>query len=115
MAEYDVIADAAGLDEASALLAAGTGPVAVDVERASGFRYSQRAYLVQVFRRGAGAFLFDPPAIGDMLRPSAPAIAAALRPARSLASHCTTKRMVNMPWATKPSSTQPLNWAPKTS
>ena len=66
MAEYDVIADAAGLGEASALLAAGTGPVAVDVERASGFRYSQRAYLVQVFRRGAGAFLFDPPAIGDM-------------------------------------------------
>jgi ribonuclease D len=44
---------------------AGTGPVAVDVERASGFRYSQRAYLVQVFRRHAGVFLFDPPAIGD--------------------------------------------------
>ena len=42
-----------------------TGPVAVDVERASGFRYSQRAYLIQVFRRGAGIFLFDPPAIGD--------------------------------------------------
>ena len=37
----------------------------MDVERASGFRYSQRAYLVQVFRRGAGGFLFDPPAIGD--------------------------------------------------
>ncbi len=66
MAEYHVIDDAAGLAEASGVLAAGTGPVAVDVERASGFRYSQRAYLVQVFRRGAGAFLFDPPAIGDM-------------------------------------------------
>lgn len=65
MAEYPVIEDAAGLAEASALLAAGTGPVAVDVERASGFRYSQRAYLVQVFRRGAGVFLFDPPHIGD--------------------------------------------------
>jgi ribonuclease D len=46
-------------------IAAGTGPVAVDAERASGFRYSQRAYLIQVFRRGAGTFLFDPPAIGD--------------------------------------------------
>lgn len=46
-------------------LAAGHGPFAVDAERASGFRYSQRAYLIQVFRRGAGAFLFDPPAIGD--------------------------------------------------
>lgn len=51
--------------EAVALLGAGTGPFAVDAERASGFRYSQRAYLIQVYRRGAGAFLFDPPAIGD--------------------------------------------------
>lgn len=47
-------------------LAGASGPVAVDVERASGFRYSGRAYLVQVFRRGAGVFLFDPPAIGDV-------------------------------------------------
>lgn len=44
-------------------IAAGHGPVAVDAERASGFRYSQRAYLIQVFRRGAGTFLFDPPAV----------------------------------------------------
>ncbi|WP_286279396.1 ribonuclease D [Naasia aerilata] len=43
----------------------GTGPIAVDAERASGFRYSQRAYLIQVHRRGSGTFLFDPPAIGD--------------------------------------------------
>lgn len=47
------------------LIANGTGPVAVDAERASGFRYSQRAYLIQVYRRGAGTFLFDPPAIGS--------------------------------------------------
>lgn len=47
------------------ILAAGHGPFAVDAERASGFRYSQRAYLIQVYRRGAGAFLFDPPALGD--------------------------------------------------
>jgi len=46
-------------------LANADGPVAVDAERASGFRYSQRAYLIQVFRRGAGTFLFDPPAIGS--------------------------------------------------
>ena len=45
-------------------IAAGTGPIAIDAERASGFRYSQRAYLIQIFRRGAGTFLFDPPAIG---------------------------------------------------
>jgi len=63
--EYSVISDAEEFRAACAVLATGTGPVAVDVERASGFRYSQRAYLVQVFRRDAGVFLFDPPAIGD--------------------------------------------------
>ncbi len=66
MAEYDVITDAAGLATAVDALVAGTGPVAVDVERASGFRYSQRAYLIQVFRREAGVFLIDPPAVGDL-------------------------------------------------
>ena len=65
MADYRVIDTASGLAAASDLIRAGEGPVAVDVERASGFRYSQRAYLVQVFRRGAGVFLFDPPPIGD--------------------------------------------------
>ncbi|MFJ4225181.1 ribonuclease D [Microbacterium sp. NPDC089695] len=65
MTEYSVISDVSEFQAACAALAAGTGPVAVDVERASGFRYSQRAYLVQVFRRDAGVFLFDPPALGD--------------------------------------------------
>lgn len=65
MTEYSVISDAEEFRAACAVLAGGTGPVAVDVERASGFRYSQRAYLVQVYRRDAGVFLFDPPAIGD--------------------------------------------------
>ncbi|PRA79216.1 HRDC domain-containing protein [Microbacterium sp. MYb66] len=65
MTEYSVISDVEEFRAACTALTAGTGPVAVDVERASGFRYSQRAYLVQVFRRGAGVFLFDPPAVGD--------------------------------------------------
>jgi ribonuclease D len=65
VAEYSVISDRTEFEEACRALAQADGPVAVDVERASGFRYSQRAYLVQVFRRGAGVFLFDPPAIGD--------------------------------------------------
>ncbi len=51
---------------AVAALAAAEGPVAVDAERASGFRYSQRAYLIQVFRRGAGTMLIDPIAIADV-------------------------------------------------
>lgn len=64
-AEVEVIDTREGLLAAVAALARGSGPFAVDAERASGFRYSQRAYLIQVFRRGAGAFLFDPPTIGD--------------------------------------------------
>lgn len=47
-------------------LASGTGPVAIDAERASGFTYSQRAFLIQVHRRDAGSYLFDPPALGPM-------------------------------------------------
>lgn len=66
MAEYEVIADQEAAAAAASRLTAGHGPVAVDVERASGFRYSQRAYLIQVYRRGSEVFLFDPPAIGDM-------------------------------------------------
>lgn len=65
MTDYSVIDDFSRFEAACRTLASGTGPVAVDVERASGFRYSQRAYLVQVFRRDAGVYLFDPPAIGD--------------------------------------------------
>jgi ribonuclease D len=63
--DYQVLADGDALRHAADTLASGTGPIAVDVERASGYRYSQRAYLVQMFRRDAGVFLFDPPAIGE--------------------------------------------------
>jgi len=47
-------------------LAAGTGPVAVDAERASGYRYGQRAYLVQIRREGVGTALVDPIAVPDL-------------------------------------------------
>jgi ribonuclease D len=43
-----------------ARFAAGKGPVAVDAERASGYRYGQRAYLVQLRRAEAGTVLIDP-------------------------------------------------------
>jgi ribonuclease D len=46
--------------------AAGTGPVAVDAERASGYRYGQRAYLVQLRRAGAGTALVDPVSFDDL-------------------------------------------------
>jgi ribonuclease D len=54
----------AGLEQAAAALAAGSGPVAVDAERAHGFRYSQRAYLLQFRRQGSGTHLVDPIAFG---------------------------------------------------
>ena len=57
---------AAQLAEVVARFAAGTGPVAVDAERASGYRYSQRAYLVQLRREGAGSALIDPVACPDL-------------------------------------------------
>lgn len=41
-------------------LAEGTGPVAVDAERASGYRYGSRAYLIQIRRAGTGTLLIDP-------------------------------------------------------
>jgi ribonuclease D len=46
--------------------AGGTGPVAVDAERASGYRYSHRAYLVQLRRAGAGTALIDPVRCPDL-------------------------------------------------
>jgi ribonuclease D len=47
-------------------LRSGTGPVAVDAERASGYRYGQRAYLVQIRRNGSGTGLIDPVPLPDL-------------------------------------------------
>jgi ribonuclease D len=47
-------------------LLAAEGPLAVDAERASGFRYSSRAYLVQVHRTGSANYLIDPIALGSL-------------------------------------------------
>ena len=38
-------------------LTKGNGDIAIDAERASGYKYSQRAYLIQIFRRGGGLHL----------------------------------------------------------
>src|SRR5579875_654731 len=64
---------------AAELLAGGHGPFAVDAERASGFRYSNRAYLIQIRRAGAGTVLIDPVSHGSdpaaVLRPVAEVLA----------------------------------------
>ena len=61
-----VVEDAAALAKTVAAFAAGSGPVAVDAERASGYRYGQRAYLVQLRRSGAGTALVDPVGCPDL-------------------------------------------------
>ncbi|MEJ5944544.1 HRDC domain-containing protein [Pseudokineococcus basanitobsidens] len=62
----EVVSAPDALADAAARLAAGTGPVAVDAERASGYRYGQRAFLVQLRREGTGTLLVDPEALPDL-------------------------------------------------
>jgi ribonuclease D len=64
------------LEQVVTRLGQGSGPVALDAERASGYRYSQRAYLVQLRRRGTGTALIDPVADADPLAYLAPLAAA---------------------------------------
>jgi ribonuclease D len=66
-----VVADPAALADACAAIAAGTGAIAVDTERASGYRYWPKAYLVQLRREGAGSFLIDPIPLAGELEPLA--------------------------------------------
>ena len=61
-----VVTTGRALADTVAAFAAGTGPVAIDAERASGYRYSQRAYLVQLRRAGSGSALIDPIACPDL-------------------------------------------------
>jgi ribonuclease D len=62
----DAITSTAELAQLIERVRAGTGPVALDAERASGYRYSQRAYLVQLRREGTGTALIDPIAVPDL-------------------------------------------------
>lgn len=62
----EVIVDERSLSRAAEAVASGSGPVGMDAERASGYRYGQRAYLVQIRREGAGTFLVDPVAVPDL-------------------------------------------------
>lgn len=54
------------LDGTIRAILGGTGPIGVDTERASGYRYFQRAYLIQLYRTGAGTFLLDPTAFSTL-------------------------------------------------
>ncbi|WP_276770953.1 HRDC domain-containing protein [Lawsonella clevelandensis] len=69
----------AQIADAAATLAAGSGFLALDTERASGFTYSQRAQLIQLRRNGAGSFLIDPTRCADPATDLAP-LAAVINP-----------------------------------
>ena len=61
----ELIIDRVGFLAALDSLRLGHGAIAIDAERASGYRYSQRAYLIQIFRRGGGLHLIDPISVPD--------------------------------------------------
>lgn len=75
----DLSTSASEIAAAAQLLAGGHGAFAVDAERASGFRYSNRAYLIQIRRARAGTVLIDPVSHGGdpltVLRPVADVLA----------------------------------------
>ncbi len=76
----DLCVTSSEISSAATSLAKGSGPFAIDAERASGFRYSNRAYLVQIRRAGSGTALIDPVNGGgspiDAMAPVAEALAA---------------------------------------
>lgn len=61
-----VISTPRGLRNAITRLSEASGPVAVDTERASGIRYGQRAFLVQLKRGDSGIILIDPEAFENL-------------------------------------------------
>ncbi|GAA4262294.1 HRDC domain-containing protein [Dietzia aurantiaca] len=70
-AEYEFVDDDAGLDAVAGALSVSSGPVAVDVERASGIRYSERAFLLQLRPADGPALLVDPETPGRTVGPLA--------------------------------------------
>jgi ribonuclease D len=60
-----VVADHATLADLETALASGTTPVALDTERAGGFRYHTWAYLIQLKTAETGIRLIDPIALTD--------------------------------------------------
>ncbi|MFD5867078.1 HRDC domain-containing protein [Corynebacterium sp. NPDC060344] len=66
----EVLVTAAEIADAGRLLASGEGPLAVDTERASAYRYDDRAFLIQLRREGAGTVLVDPETVPGVIAES---------------------------------------------
>jgi ribonuclease D len=75
----DVVDTPEALESARRALREGHGPIAIDTERAQGYRYTAKAYLIQLRREGSGTHLIDPVAFeGDAARADFSAMAAEL-------------------------------------
>jgi len=61
----EIVATESEYEKVITALSKGEGPIAIDAERASGYRYSQRAYLIQIYRKGGGLHLIDPIPLKD--------------------------------------------------
>ena len=70
-AEYEFVDDQPGIEAVASTLDSSSGPVAVDVERASGIRYSERAFLLQLRADSGPALLVDPETPGQTVGPLA--------------------------------------------
>lgn len=66
-ARVHYIADLNQLENAVQEITSSSGAVAIDAERASGFKYSQRAYLVQLRATNTDIFLIDPVSVPGIL------------------------------------------------
>jgi ribonuclease D len=66
----ELVETAEHLSQAVAVMAAEAGAFALDAERASGFKYSSRAYLIQVQRGNSPIYLIDPATISPAADPA---------------------------------------------
>lgn len=90
-AEYEFVDDTAGIRSVAEALRTWTGAVAVDVERASGIRYSERAFLLQLRPAGGPALLVDPETPGRTVGPLADVLSQ-----RPLLLHAATQDMPSL-------------------
>ena len=79
------------LADAVATLASSKGSIAIDAERASGFKYSQRAYLVQLRASDTDIFLIDPVATAETVSSKEFADLASLMKDREWILHAATQ------------------------
>jgi len=90
-ANVQFITNQSELADVVAALSSSKGSIAIDAERASGFKYSQRAYLVQLRAAETEIFLIDPVASPEMISSKEFADLAALMNDREWILHAATQ------------------------